>query len=129
MALGCLPPALPLRRTLAFSWLFNFCVISLGPCGHRAVLKLDANTGAQAIAGWLTCWYPSDFPPPPQRTPSYINIPVTGLFDTNVSLTFVNVVIPIKNKENHSVGLNWSLLCQEFFDLQGTAAAEATIDW
>ncbi|WAQ84962.1 hypothetical protein PtA15_5A535 [Puccinia triticina] len=62
-------------------------------------------------------------------TPPYINIPVTGLFDTDVSLTFVNVVIPIKNKEKHSVGLNWSLLCQEFFDLRGTAAAEATIDW
>ncbi|WAR58298.1 hypothetical protein PtB15_5B532 [Puccinia triticina] len=66
---------------------------------------------------------------PAPGTPPYINIPVTGLFDTDVSLTFVNVVIPIKNKEKHSVGLNWSLLCQEFFDLRGTAAAEATIDW
>ncbi|KZT51105.1 ribosomal protein S2 [Calocera cornea HHB12733] len=122
----------------------DICVISSRPYGQRAVLKLAASTGAQAIAGRFTPgnftnYITRSFKEPriivvtdPRtdhqaiREASYVNIPVIAFCDTDAPLKFVDIAIPTNNKSRHAVGLLWWMLCREVLRLRRTVSS--TID-
>jgi len=121
----------------------DICAVSARPYGQRAVLKFAQYTGATAIAGRYTPGTMTNYGTRQYKEPrvlvitdprvdhqairesAYANIPVIAFCDTETSLRFVDIAIPINNKSRCSIGLAWWLLTREVLRLRGTITREA----
>lgn len=118
----------------------DICVISSLTCAQRAVSKLAEFIMATPIIGKFT---PGTFTNHTTRTfrepriiivsdpivdhqaikeASYVGIPVIAFADTDSPLKFVDVAIPINNKQRESVALGFWMLTREILRLKGVAS-------
>ncbi|XLS47382.1 hypothetical protein HN51_021740 [Arachis hypogaea] len=116
----------------------DIIVQSARPYGQRDVLKFAQYTGANAIAGrhtpgTFTNEMQTSYNEPrlriltdpktdhqPIKKGALGNIPTIAFYDTDSPMPYVNVGIPVNNKEKHSIGCLFWLLAWMVLQMRGT---------